>query len=128
MLSDHERETLEMIQQGLVIEDPRFIEAFERSARGLATRGLAAHRSFLTLLIVIVWTLGVFMIVVRAPGPALLFTVAACCLMWLRRGVPAAMGSRAGSGKAGRSPLGGAPQPRACRQGRCRGDSRRPRV
>ncbi len=36
MLSDHERETLDRIQRELVIEDPRFTEAFDRGARRLA--------------------------------------------------------------------------------------------
>lgn len=85
MLSDHERETLDKIQRELVVEDPHFTEAFDRMARGLAVHGLAAHRILLAFLIVIVGFLGLLMIAVRAPGPALLFTVMACCLMWLRR-------------------------------------------
>ncbi|WP_445189189.1 DUF3040 domain-containing protein [Pseudonocardia sp. Cha107L01] len=85
MLSDRDRVTLEEIQQRLVTEDPQFIEAFDRNARGLTARTLDARKTTLTVMIVIALLLTVLIIVVQAAGPALLFTLAACCLIWLRR-------------------------------------------
>ncbi|WP_445189154.1 DUF3040 domain-containing protein [Pseudonocardia sp. Cha107L01] len=86
MLSDRERETLDEIQLRLLTEDPQFAEAFDRKARGLTARKLDARQATLTVMIVIALLLSVLMIVVQAAGPALLFIVAAGCLIWLRRG------------------------------------------
>jgi Flp pilus assembly protein TadB len=86
MLSDRERETLDEIQHRLMTEDPQFTGAFDNKARGLAVHRLAARRTALTAMILVALMLSVLMIVVHAAGPALFFTVAACCLIWLRRG------------------------------------------
>ncbi|WP_445189151.1 hypothetical protein ACTXG6_19030 [Pseudonocardia sp. Cha107L01] len=67
-------------------EDPQFTAAFNRNARGLAVRGLASCRTALTVMIVIALLHSVLTIAVHAAGPALLFTVAAGCLIWLGRG------------------------------------------
>lgn len=94
MLSDHERETLDEIQHRLVAEEPQFARSFESRARRLGVRGRRLRQTGVTVLIVTALLLAAFMIVVHAVGPALFFSAAACCLVWLRRGRRAGAGRR----------------------------------
>lgn len=84
MLSDREREELDEIRNRLATDDPEFVELFGPGSRRLGVLDPSRREAAATVLLVVTLLLSLLMIVVHAPGPALLFTGLACWEICLR--------------------------------------------
>jgi DUF3040 family protein len=89
MLNDRERETLREVQHRFVTEDPRFAASFEGVGRGASSFSVQWAYTLpswaYTIAMSVAVALGVFTLMVGAPGSALLFAALATAISLLRR-------------------------------------------
>jgi hypothetical protein len=89
VLSDHERKTLREVERQLMAEDPEFPRRFDRVGQRHPTYSLhwayAMPRWAYTTAIVAAVTLSVLMMMVRAPGAALVFAALATIIAVVRK-------------------------------------------
>jgi hypothetical protein len=89
VLTEREQKTLREVQRGFVAEDPDFARSVDDVGQRHSTYSLhwayAMPRGVYTVAIVVAVALGVLMLLVRAPGTALLFAALATMISVIRR-------------------------------------------